>query len=491
MKLNYTHQESNFVDYNRDALLKQMFSTQGPALAVGDVNGDGLDDVYAGGAAGSAKKLFLQQNGGTFLDKSPAVFAEDNASEDVDALFFDADGDQDLDLLVVTGSNEFQPNDPHLLDRLYLNDGKGNFTKDNRLPNLSTNGACVAAADFDQDGDLDLFIGSRMVPGGYGYAPPSYLYINDGTGNFKNYTKRYLPENELGMITDATWVDLNGDKYPELVVVGDWMPITVFVNEKGKNLKEKREVPNSAGWWNTLKAADIDGDGDVDFIVGNLGRNSRIKASPEKPAELFVHDFEDNGTVEQIITGYTEDGKSYPMVLKQDLQKQVPSIKKRFIKYTDYAGKQIHEIFSAEELKAAVVNKVDNPNTSLLLNEGNLKLTLKALPVEVQVAPVHAIETLDYNQDGHVDILLTGNFFDVLPEVAQYDANYGIILEGKGKGQFEVKKPKDTGFFTKGQVRKMGKVEGANGEAYILLAKNNDKLQVFGYKKNGGLISGI
>lgn len=483
VRLNYVHQESNFVDYNRDALLKQMLSTQGPALAVGDVTGDGLEDVYVGGASGGAKKLFMQQKDGTFQESASRIFEEDAASEDVAATFFDADKDGDLDLIVVTGSNEFDAAAPQLLDRLYINDGKGNFVKDAQLPNLTTNASCVAATDFDQDGDLDLFIGGRMVPGGYGYDAPSYLYINDGTGNFKNYTKRYLPKNELGMITDAVWTDLNGDKFPELVVVGDWMPVTIYTNNKGRSLSAKYEVPNSAGWWNTIKSADTDGDGDMDFVLGNLGRNSRMPASQRQPVELYVHDFENNGTVEQIITCYAEDGKTYPMVLKQDLQRQVPSIKKKFIKYADYAGKQLNEILPEEELKAAVVKKVDNPNSSLLINKGNMKFAMEALPVEAQLSPIYAIETLDYNLDGQLDILLAGNFFDVLPEIGRYDANYGLLLEGKGKGRFEVIKPKESGFFTKGQVRKMQQITGANGQAYFLLAKNNDKLQVFGLRK--------
>ncbi|PTX18147.1 VCBS repeat protein [Pontibacter mucosus] len=480
LKLEYVHQESRFVDYNRDGLLKQMLSTQGPALATGDVNGDGLVDVYLGGAAGGTKKLFLQQKSGTFVESSCQVFEEDKDSEDVAALFFDADGDGDLDLIVVTGSNEFMPGAPQLLDRFYINDGKGNFTKEDRLPNLETNASCVAAADFDMDGDIDLFVGGRMIPGSYGYDPPSYLYVNDGSGNFKNYTKRYLPSNELGMITDAVWADVNGDKYPELILVGDWMPVTVFLNEKGQKLNSKTEVPNSAGWWNTIKAADLDGDGDTDFILGNLGRNSRMAASLKQPVELYVHDFEGNGTVEQIINCYAEDGKAYPMVLKQDLQKRVPSIKRRFVKHQDYAGKQLHEVLPEEELREAVVKKVVNPNSSLLINQGNRNFSLEALPVEVQFSSIHAIETVDYNQDGHLDVLLAGNFYDVLPEIGQYDANYGLLLEGRGNGRFEVRKPKETGFFSKGQVRRMRQVVGANGEVYFLLAKNNAPLQVFG-----------
>jgi hypothetical protein len=483
--LNYIHQESNFVDYNRDVLLKQMYSTQGPALAVGDVNGDGREDIYVGGAAGQSKRLFVQQANSTFQESKTAVFAADSVYEDVDAVFFDADGDKDLDLYIVTGSNEFENGAPEQVDRLYLNDGKGNLSRDTRLPNIAENGSCVDAADFDQDGDVDLFIGGRMVPGKYGYDAPSFLYVNDGTGNFKNYTKRYLSQNELGMVTDAVWQDVNGDGYPELLIVGDWMPLTVFENRKGNKLTRnpQSEIRNSSGWWNRIKPADVDGDGDTDFIIGNWGTNSRIKADTAHPAEMYVSDFDQNGTVEQIINCVAEDGKSYPMVLKHDLQKQMPELKRKFVKYADYAGKNISEIFSEEQLRASTVKKVTNAYTSLLINEGNLRFTLKNLPLEVQFSPVFGIETLDYNNDGNLDILLTGNFYDVVPEMGRYDANHGLVLKGMGNGDFDVMRSAQSGFFTRGQVRQMQKIRMANGQEYLLLAKNNDKLQVVAVNK--------
>ncbi len=482
VKLNYFHTESNFVDYHRDGLMKQMLSTQGPALAIGDVNGDGLEDAYLGGAAGGPKKLFLQQTNGTFADRSPAAFKPDSVYEDVDATFFDADGDKDLDLYVVTGSNEFLPGAPELADRLYLNDGKGNFTRDTQLPNITENGSCVAAADFDLDGDVDLFIGGRMISGQYGYDPPSQLFINDGTGQFKNYTKRYLPKSEIGMVTDAVWSDVDGDKYPELILVGDWMPITILKNQRGKlsfNPSILQSLSNSSGWWNTVKATDLDGDGDIDFVAGNLGENSRLKATQDKPAELYVSDFENNGTVEQVISCYTEDGKAYPMVLKHDLQKHIPSIKKRFVKYADYAGKPISEVFPAEELQKAVVKKVTQSHTSVLWNEGNGKFTLTPLPLQAQFSPVSGIEVLDYNQDGQPDILLTGNFFDLVPEMGRYDANFGLLLQGNGNRSFTVIPSTQSGLRVRGQVRKMQQVRGANNQTFILLAKNNERAQVF------------
>lgn len=404
-------------------------------------------------------------------------------------MFFDADQDHDLDLYVVTGSNEFEVNAPELLDRLYLNDGKGNFTKDTRLPNLAENGACVAAADFDLDGDIDLFIGSRMIPGKYGYNPPSYLYINDGSGGFKNYTKRYLSKSELGMITDAVWADLNQDKYPELIITGDWMPVTVFKNDRGRRFiptavsKDQATLANLSGWWNTIKPADLDGDGDTDFILGNQGRNSRIAASPQQPATLYTGDFDKNGTVEQIISCYTEDGKSYPMVLKHDLQKQVPSIKKKYIKYANFANQQVTDIFSKEDLQDAVIKKVTNPNTCILMNNGNFGFSVQSLPVEAQFSPVHGIEILDYDHNGIPDVLLTGNFYDVLPEIGRYDANYGLLLQGKGRGIFTAVPYGQSGLDIKGQVRHSKIIKGANGQPLLILAKNNDKLQVYRFQK--------
>jgi hypothetical protein len=497
--LDYTHKESVFVDYNRDVLLKRMYSTEGPALATGDVNGDGLEDVFLGGAAGQAKKLFIQQQNGSFADKSPAIFTVDSTFEDTDAVFFDADNDKDLDLYVVTGSNEFLEGDLRLVDRFYLNDGKGNFTRNDKLPNLMENGSCVAATDFDGDGDIDLFVGSRMISGKYGYDPPSFLLVNEG-GNFKNYTKRFLQKNEIGMITDAVWQDLDGDSFPELLVVGDWMQVTVFKNEKGRKLTglgmgagdngRIQFTPNASapgsllsGWWNCIKPADIDGDGDMDFILGNWGTNTRIPADTAHPALLYVSDFDQNGTTEQLIDCISEDGNYYPMVLKGDLQKDMPEIKKKFVKFSEYAGKPMNEIFAEKQLKEAIVKKVGNLNTCLLLNDGNFKFTLKVLPIEAQFSPVFGIEIADINKDGITDVILTGNFLDVVPEMGRYDANFGLILKGLGKGEFAPVSSKDSGFLVNGQVRKMQFIKNANGKKILILAKNNDKAQLWRFEK--------
>ncbi len=487
--LDFQHEENAFVDYNRDGLLKQMYSTQGPALAVGDINGDGLDDAYIGGGSGKKHALFAQQPNGSFVETSKATFASPSIADETAATFFDADGDKDLDLYVVSGGNEFMTGDAILADMLYINDGKGNFTLSKGLPNAFENGSCAAVGDYDHDGDLDLFIGSRMISGKYGLNPRSYLLQNDGKGNFKDATRETMSNNQLGMVTDARFVDLNKDGFPELVAVGDWMPIMILQNRKGKfPQSQNTAIQHSNGWWNTLEPADVDGDGDMDFIVGNLGRNSKLQCSEKEPAELYINDFDRNGSVEQIITCYNSDGKTYPMVLKPDLQKVLPVIKKRFVRHEDYGGKTIDAIFSREQMDGVQKKVAYEANTSLLINDGKGGFTLQSLPLAAQFAPIFGIVATDYDKDGKVDILLTGNFFDVLPEMGRYDANDGLVLRGMGKDktgqlQFETLKSAQSGFLVKGQVRKMQKARGATGKEYIILAKNKDKVQVVGLNR--------
>lgn len=482
--LTYTHLESSFQDYDRDVLLKQKYSTQGPAMAVGDVNGDGLDDLYLGGAAGQAKQLFIQQKNGKFAESKQIDFGMDLTTENTDAIFFDADKDNDLDLFIVTGSNEFTENAPELHDLLYINDGKGNFKRDVRFPSIFENGSCVAAADFDKDGDQDLFVGSRMISGKYGMNPSSNFYINDGTGEFKNQSKRFMAEiTDLGMVTDAEWSDIDKDGYMDLIVTQDWGQIVIFKNERGKKMTLSSKIKDSEGLWNCIKPADIDGDGDTDFIVGNIGDNTKLKVSPENPALLHVKDFDSNGTVEQIISCLTEDGKTYPMVLKGELQRALPMIKRKYVKYTDYANQSITDMFTPEQMKDCVEKKITTTKTVFLINDGKGNFEMKALPVEAQYSRIAAIETGDFDKDGILDILLAGNFYDVLPEWGRFDANYGLFLKGKGKGNFEVKKSSDSGFKTVGQVRKMYKLKASANQEVVVLAKNNDKAQVFSFKK--------
>ncbi|RYU94990.1 VCBS repeat-containing protein [Emticicia agri] len=471
--LNFTHAENGFVDYNRDATLKQMYSREGPALAVGDVNGDGLEDVYLGAALNSTGQLFLQNRTGNFQLSKQSIFSANPHADEVAAIFFDADGDKDLDLYIATGGNEFPKDNLSLADYIYINDGKGNFSS-GTLPALYENNSCVVAADFDKDGDEDLFVGSRMISAQYGKSPDSYLLKNDGKGKF-------TPENlgEIGMITDASWVDIDKDGWPDLVLAGDWMPISILKNQKGKISPTPLPITDSAGWWNTIKVADIDNDGDPDLIVGNLGLNSKLTASKDQPAMLCVNDFDKNGLVEQLICVYN-NGKLVPLMQKPDLQRVIPSIKERFVYHKDYANKSVDEIFTSAQKEGMIEKTVVNPQTSFFINDGKGNFSIVPLPIEVQFSPVYGIETCDYDHDNKLDIILTGNFFDVLPEIGRYDSNHGLVLHGKGQGKFEVLKSKDTGFFSTGQVRRMKIVKGAK-KNMLILAKNNDKVQVIGF----------
>jgi hypothetical protein len=484
-KLDYVHKENDFVDYNRDGLLKQMLSREGPALAVGDVNGDGLEDVFLGGAVNMPRSLYTQKSGGTFsLWKQPFLL-DALYTEDVAATFFDADGDNDLDLYIATGGNEFTDNTA-LADRLYRNDGKGNFTWDKTLPRILENNSCVVAADFDRDGDQDLFIGGRMVASEYGKNPDQVLLVNDGRGNFRKATAELMPfSKEIGMVKDAVWADIDKDSYPDLVLVGDWMPITVLKNKRGKGFErlENETLAKSSGWWNSIRAADLDQDGDIDFIVGNLGLNSHLVATQDQPAHLYGNDFDRNGTYEQVMTcfrpGVTGEKRECVVVQKADLQKRIPSIKTKYIKYTDYAKATFEDIFSAQQRQGMDVKTAQTAETSIFINNGDGTFTRKALPIQAQTSPIHAILTGDYNKDGKTDILLAGNFFDVLTEVGRYDANYGLLMLGDGKLNFKATDPKKAGFFVRGQVRRMAQLK----QGQLILAKNNSQAQVFVPKK--------
>jgi enediyne biosynthesis protein E4 len=449
----------------------------GPALATADINGDGLDDFYLGGSNGNDAQLYVQTANGSFVRKPVAAFASDINKEAADALFFDKDNDGDQDLFVVTGSNEYAESGVELIDLLYENNGKGDFTLVSTFPAIYENGSSVAAADVDNDKDIDLFVAGRSIPGKYGLSAASHLYINDGKGNFKNQTKRFFKDaTDFGMITGAAFADINGDKAMDLVLAQDWGIIQVFENKNRKFVESS--LPNSKGLWNSLKLADVDADGDMDIIAGNMGGNTKLKTSLKKQASLHVADFDNNGAYEQVMSCLAENNEVYPMLQKPDLTRAIPSLKNKFLKYIDYAGKTVSEIFTAEMMSTAKERTIESTATKLFLNDGKGTFTEQSLPIEVQFSNVSAIEVGEFTGDKLVDILLTGNFYDTLPEWGRTDANFGQLLQGEGGGKFSFVKNSQSGLMVKGQTRKSATIKTSKGKA-VLFAKNNDVAQLY------------
>lgn len=482
VRLNYRHQENKFIEFNREPFIPHFVSMEGPAFSAGDVNGDGLDDIYLGGAKHQTGSLFLQNGQGSWDPAEKAAFAMDSQAEDVDAAFFDADGDGDSDLYVVSGGNEFWGKMEPLRDRLYVNQGDGRFRKaKGALPEIYANGACVEPADFDKDGDVDLFVGSRSVPQQYGIIPQSYLLINDGHGQFGDETLSKAPElSKVGMVTDAVWADLNGDAFQDLVVVGEWMPVTVFENQGGQlvDATENYGLLNTQGWWSTVAAGDFDEDGFIDLVAGNLGLNSLLETTSRAPVQLFIDDFSGNGRLDQILTYYS-DGRVYPMANRDMMFANIPFLEEKYFSHGDYAGQSVQDIFSSEQLQAAAVRIANEFSSLLLLNSGEETLTVRPLPMEAQFSPMQAILIDDFDRDGHEDILSGGNFSGVRPDRGIYDASYGTLLLGNGTGMFSAVTLKESGFVVTGEVRQMKSIRNASGKRMIMAARNNDTAVVF------------
>ncbi|WP_222845714.1 VCBS repeat-containing protein [Flavilitoribacter nigricans] len=486
------HRENEFSDFDRNGMLFHMLSTQGPKIAVADINGDGREDLFLCGAKDAAGKLYLQNADGRLSALASATLDADRRCEDVDALFFDADNDGDQDLYVASGGNEYVSSSSALSDRLYLNDGRGNFTKSPQLLPVSQfeSTSNVTAADFDKDGDMDLFVGIRLKDRMIGIPQNGYLLENDGQGDFTEVSSEIAPGlQEIGLITDAAWTDIDGDDWPDLIVVGEWMQVEIFRNQNGQfsRMTEAAGLDQYRGWWNTVAVADLDGDGDSDLVLGNHGLNSRFEASSEKPVSCYVNDFDQNGTIEQVICTYN-GADAYPLTLRHDLTTQMPGLKKQFLKYEDYKLKKIEDIFSKDQLAGALVHSANFLQSAVAINDGNGHFHLEALPLEAQVAPVYAIHITDLNTDGIPDLLLGGNLLEVKPEVGPYDASFGTCLLGRGDGTFRPVANAAIGLKLEGQVRDLRPFRIGTKEL-ILVGTNNARVQALETIKANRLIT--
>jgi enediyne biosynthesis protein E4 len=498
----YIHHEIDHIDFNTEKLLPHKLSQYGPSLAAGDLDGNGLDDIFIGTSAGEHEQHYLlQMPGGKFLIKEmPAVTYRDaRLPENLGTLIFDADGDGHPDIYCVSGSNEFAAGTKNYQDRLWINDGKGHFKLDTAaIPVNYSSKSCVKAADFDHDGDLDLFIGGRVLPGNYPLPVSSFIYRNDsrpGHPKFTDVTDAVAPGlRDIGMVCDALWTDFDNDGWVDLIVVGEWMPITLFKNEHGKlvNVTAQSGLSSEIGWWNSITAGDFDNDGDIDYIVGNLGLNSFYRADKEHPLGIYAKDFDGNQSLDAIITAWLpdEDGirKEFPVASRDEIMKQLPGLKKKFLTYKEYGRAKFSDLFSKEELQGALVKHANNFSSCYLENLGNGKFRMHALPAMAQLAPIYGMVTDDFNQDGNLDIALSGNDYGTEVGTGRYDAMNGLVLLGDGKGNFTPQTILQSGLYIPGDGKALIKLKGA-GDNYLLAAsQNGGPLKIFADHTTGPLI---
>ncbi len=483
--IDFKHAETFFDDYSFQPLLPQKYSSLGPFMAEGDVNGDGLTDFFIAGAYNQSGRFFIQNKDGSFTARDLVHGSKDE--EDLGCILFDADGDKDLDLFVNSGGYEYDAGSPYYQPRLYKNDGKGNFTLDpTALPKtIFTSAQTVAGVDYDGDGDTDLFIGGRVSPNQYPVPPQSYILQNNG-GRFTDATEAVCKELQTpGMITAAAWTDFNGDQKPDLIIAGEWMPIRFFENRNGqlKEVTENTGLENMQGQWRSLYAVDIDKDGDMDVVAGNMGMNNKYKASPATPIKLFAKDLDGNSSIDPIMAYYLVNGKGnrdlYPAIGRDQFALQVPSIRKEYLLHEKYSKEKMQDVLKNLDQKEMLELVCEEVRSCWLENKGNGRFEMHALPALAQLAPVNAIVCTDADGDGHTDMILVGNEYQTEIMTGRYDASYGLLLKGNGKGNFTPVQPAASGLILDGDVKDMKLVTTGSGERLLIVAINDEKLKTY------------
>ncbi|MCS4153308.1 hypothetical protein GGQ03_000565 [Salinibacter ruber] len=482
--LSFRHRESYYSDFKQQPLLPHKFSQGGPGLAVGDVNGDGREDLFVGGAFKQSGRVYLQQADGTFEGSVLSTGA--NYEEDMGALFFDANGDGNLDLYVASGGSEFEAGSKYYQDRLYLGDGTGDFTEaPDRLPLMHTSSSVVTAADYDRDGDLDLFVGSRVHPTQYPVSPESHLLENRG-GRFVDVTESVAPTlQKVGLVTGALWTSIDGDPWRDLVVVGEWMPISVFENQGGRlaPVTDSVGLSNTVGWWNSITSGDFDRDGDTDYVVGNLGKNTLLKNTSSGPVRMHFGDFNGDGRTDPIISRHVGD-TSYPIHFRNDVLRQLPFLKQRYSSFETYAQTPMAELLPADRRSKATVYRSNTFETSYVENTED-GFEVRALPLRSQFGPVFGLESGHYDNDGNRDLLLVGNSHATEPFTGRYDALHGALLEIDETGSFTYVDGTNNGFYVEGDATALVEVESENGGRLVVSARNDGALKAFRVQKSG------
>ena len=474
----FIHNENLFIDFNRNRLLPHMLSTPGPKIISGDINGDGLDEIFVPGSKDSKSSLFYWSDQ-SLIEDDKFTLMNDIESETIESLFFDADSDGDLDLYTANGGIEFSKFIPYLADNLYFNDGNGNFTQSElELPSNSNffNSSTIEASDVDKDGDIDLFVGERLISDSYGMPGSGVILLNNGKGSFKDVTSINAPELEdIGMITDALFVDIDNDNDEDLIVIGEFMGINILLNENGFFRLSKSELSNYKGWWQSIQAGDFNGDGLLDLVVGNHGLNSRFSASKEFPIRLYVNDFDLNDQLDPVLTFKRENGKFYPYDLRHNLIDQMKPLKKVFPDYKSFRTASIEDMFSSDQLDESLKAEVNTLSSSIFINKGNGKFDFHELPQKAQFSPLYALYLKDFDKDGDLDIIAGGNLYNAKPEIGRYDASFGLFLENNGRGKFEVP-DNGYGFKLKGEVRSI-----IFSNSNIVVGRNSDSIAIFKY----------